>query len=183
MMSILQIPHFIKDYFSLPNRTRNELKLHRKSFLNKDPRPVNERPMSLDINETRCGICQDLDSKNDSFTFEAAAVARSAKGGCATCDILSRGLVHARPDFLREVGKVKAEKAKDKPMTLSFLIKGSPSQESVDIYSHAGESGVGSPNPVPSVRRGFDQITNRGESLLRVTDTLSVDRTWGGSLD
>jgi hypothetical protein len=67
------------------------------------------------------------------------AVAQSALGGCDVCEILKTGLTHARPDFLHNVAKVAVKRTKDKPLELTWNVKGLPSTEIVEIYSHAGE--------------------------------------------
>ncbi|KAF2963604.1 hypothetical protein GQX73_g9968 [Xylaria multiplex] len=93
----------------------------------------------LRVLKTTCAIRGYLDNKGkDSFTFKATDITHSAESGCATCRILRDSLAHARPKFIHEVGEVKVEKGKDGPLVLTYLIKGSPAQESIEIYSHAG---------------------------------------------
>ncbi len=87
-----------------------------------------------------CDVCGKLnDDKTDSFDFTTIALTQSAVGGCGVCEILKTSLTHARPDFLHNVDKVKVKRTKDKPLELVWNVKGLPSTEIVEIYSHAGE--------------------------------------------
>ncbi|KAI0532088.1 HET-domain-containing protein [Xylaria digitata] len=88
--------------------------------------------------KTNCAVCGYLDNEGkNSFTFKAADIAHSAESGCTPYQILRDSLAHASPEFVHEVGEVKVEKGKDRPLVLTYLVKGSLAQESIEIYSHA----------------------------------------------
>lgn len=88
-----------------------------------------------------CDVCGKLsDDTKDSFDFTPGAVTKAALGGCQVCDILKTSIAHARPDFLPTVvNKVRVKRTKDRPLELTWNVKGLPSTEIVEIYSHAGE--------------------------------------------
>lgn len=84
-----------------------------------------------------CSVCKELHNKDkDSFTLDPAALAKSANGGCPVCQLLRNSLAHARPDFVTEVEKVDVKRQTGAPLSLTYLVKGSPSQETVEIYAH-----------------------------------------------
>jgi hypothetical protein len=96
--------------------------------------------MSSKASEFPCNICGKLDAKDEnSFTFKPTALAQSADRGCATCQLLRNSLAHARPDFAREVDKVELKSRKGGPLALTYIVKNSPSQETVEVYAHRGE--------------------------------------------
>jgi hypothetical protein len=96
--------------------------------------------MSSNAFKSPCNICGELDAKDkDSFTFEPRAVVQAANRGCAVCQLLRNSLVHARPNFVSEVDKVVVEKKQSGPLSLTYLVKNSPSQETVEVYAHRGE--------------------------------------------
>ncbi|KAK4118100.1 HET-domain-containing protein [Parathielavia appendiculata] len=99
-----------------------------------------------------CNICGELNTENkDSFTFEPAAIAQSADGGCATCQLLTKSLAHARPDFIIEVDKVEAKRREGGPLALTYLVKNSPSEETVEVYAHRDM-----PTPYPWIGFGTE---------------------------
>ncbi|OIW28485.1 HET-domain-containing protein [Coniochaeta ligniaria NRRL 30616] len=127
-----------------------------------------------------CDVCGNLnDVKKDSFTFTPIAVTKSALAGCDVCEILKTSLTHARPNFLNTVlDKVTVKKAQGRPLELTWNVKGLPSTEIVEIYSHA-DNPTAYPWAGPSKEVSLDSSSDACFDLIQswITDCLTTHTT------